>query len=79
MVNAIYSIYLMLSIKNLILFSPGKQGCAVFAIYWVLQQLNVTKLNDFPCIYLKYAQKMSLLDGQLMLNAKKYRRHTEKY
>ena len=42
-------------------------GCAVCAIYAVLQQFYVTKLNDFPCIYLKYAQKMSFLGGQLVL------------
>lgn len=34
---------------------------------WSLQQFNVTKLNNFPCIYLKYATKMSFLGGQLVL------------
>lgn len=42
-------------------------GCALCLIYGVLVHFNVTKLNDFPCIYLQYAQTMSFLGGQLVL------------
>lgn len=48
---------------------PGltrEAGCAVCLIYGVLLHFNVTKLNDFPCIYLQYAQTISFLGGQLV-------------
>lgn len=54
MVNAIFSIHLMFSIKKK--SHPvltREAGYAVCAISWLLQQFNVTKLNEFPCIYLK--------------------------
>lgn len=67
MVNAICSMHLMLSIKKSHPVLTREADCAVCIVYGVLQQFNVTKLNGFPCIYLKYAQKMSFLGGQLVL------------